>query len=106
MKPFRFPLCLATIAMVASAAPAYKVTLTESAIVAGSVVKPGDYKIVVNGDKATLTSGIIRLEVPVKVETGSEKFQYTQVECRTESGKNLLDDIRVGGTTTKLVFGQ
>jgi uncharacterized protein YraI len=104
MKLFRFTIYLASLALVASAAPAYKITLTEPAVLAGSVMKPGDYRIVVNGDKATLTSGKTTLEVPVKVETGSQKFRYTAVECRTESGKNVLDDIQVGGTTTTLVF--
>jgi hypothetical protein len=104
MKLFRFTFSFASLALVASAAPAYKVTLTEPAVLAGSVVKAGEYRIVVNGDKATLTSGKTSVEVPVKVETGAQKFQYTSVECRTEAGKNMLDDIHVGGTTTTLVF--
>jgi hypothetical protein len=104
MKLFRFTFCFASLALLASAAPVYKVTLTESAVIAGSVVKAGDYRIVVNGDKATLTSGKISLEVPVKVETGTQKYQYTSVESRTEAGKNVLDDIHVGGTSTTLVF--
>ena len=104
MKLFRFTFCFASLALLASAAPVYKVTLTESAVIAGSVVKPGDYRIVVNGDKATLTMGKTSVEVPVKVETGDKKFQFTSVECRTEAGQNVLDDIRVGGTSTILVF--
>jgi hypothetical protein len=104
MKLFRSALCFASFALLASAAPVYKVTLTEPAVIAGSVVKAGDYRIVVNGEKATLTSGKISLEVPVKVETATKKFEYTSVECRSEAGKNMLDDIHVGGTTTTLVF--
>jgi hypothetical protein len=67
-------------------------------------VKPGEYKIVVNGGKATLTIGKSSLEVPVKVETGKQKFQYTSIECREDAGKNMLDDIRIGGTNTTLIF--
>jgi parvulin-like peptidyl-prolyl isomerase len=104
MKLFRFTICFASLALIASAAPVYKVTLTESAVLAGSVMKAGDCRIVVNGDKATLTSGKTTLEVPVKVETGSQNFRYTAVECSTEAGKNMLDDIQVGGTATTLVF--
>jgi hypothetical protein len=73
-------------------------------VIAGSVAKAGDYRIVVNGDMATLTSGKTKLEVPVKVETGSQKFGYTSVESRMEAGKNVLDDIQIGGTSTTLVF--
>jgi len=104
MKVFRFTFCFASLALLASAAPAYKVTLTGPAVIAGTVVKAGDYRIVVNGDKATLTSGKTSLQVPVKVETGTQKFQYTTVESRTEAGKSTVDDIQVGGTTTTLVF--
>lgn len=104
MKLFRFTFCFASLALLASAAPTYKITLTEPAVVAGSAVKAGDYRIVVNGDKATLTSGKIHLEVPVTVQNGKEKFQYTSVECRTEGGKNVLNDVQLGGTRTILVF--
>jgi len=104
MKLFRFAFSFASLALLASAAPVYKVKLTESAVIAGSAVKAGDYRIVVNGDKATLTTGKTSVEVPVKLETGTQKFQYTSVEIRTEKGKNVVDDIQVGGTTTTLVF--
>lgn len=104
MKLFRFTFCFASLALLASAAPAYKVTLTEPSVIAGSAVKPGDYRIVVNGDKATLKAGKTSVEVPVKVQTGTQKFQYTSVETRTEAGKNVVNDIQVGGTTTTLVF--
>jgi hypothetical protein len=104
MKLFRFTFCFASLALLASAAPVYKVTLTAPAVIAGSVVKPGDYRIVVNGDKATLTTGKTSLEVPVQVESGTQKFQYTSVESRTEGGKTVLSDIQIGGTSTTLVF--
>jgi hypothetical protein len=104
MKLFRFTFCFASLALLASAAPAYKVTLTEPAVVAGSVLKAGDYRIVINGEKATLTTGKTSLEVPVKVETGTQKFQFTSIESSTVAGKVMLDDIHVGGTSTTLVF--
>ena len=104
MNSFRLTLCSAALALVASAAPSYKVTITEPSMIAGSAVKPGEYRIVVNGEKATLTMGKTTLDVPVKVESGAQKFQYTSVESRTEAGQNIVDDIQVGGTTTKLVF--
>jgi len=106
MKLFRIVLSSVALPLIASAAPVYKVTLTQPAVVAGSVVKPGDYKIVVNGEKAVLTSGKVTLEVPVKVETGKQKFAHTSVESREEGGKILLEDIQVGGTTTTLIFSR
>jgi hypothetical protein len=104
MKLFRFTFSFASLAFLASAASVYKVTLAEPAVISGSVVKAGDYRIIVDGDKATLTVGKMRLEVPVKVENGSRKFQYTSVESRAQAGKNIVDDIQIGGTSTTLVF--
>ena len=92
--------------MLASAASGYRVTLTEPEVIAGSALKPGDYRITVSGDKATLKMGRTSLEVPVKVESGSEKFAITAIESQSEGGKNVVDEIRVGGTTTTLVFNR
>ena len=97
-------MCFAAFALLASAAPVYKVTLTEPAVLAGSVLKAGDYRIVVNGDKATVTTGKTSLEVPVEVQTGAQKFSYTTVESSKQQGKNVVNDIHVGGTTTTLIF--
>lgn len=104
MKLFRLTFSFASLALLASAAPAYKVTLSEPSVIAGSVVKPGDYRIVVNGNKATLTSGKTSIEVPVTVESGTQKFQHTAVDRRSEGGKDMVDDIQIGGTHTILVF--
>lgn len=97
-------MCFLSFALLASAAPIYKVTLPEPAVIAGSAVKAGDYKIVINGDKAKLTTGKISVEVPVTVETGTRKFEHTFVERHKERGKNMVDDIQLGGTSTTLVF--
>jgi hypothetical protein len=104
MKLFKSVFSFASLALLASAAPAYRVTLTEPAVIAGSALKPGDYRIVVNGDKATLTMGKTTIEVPVKVENAAQKFSYTTVESRSEGGKTVVDDIHLGGTSTILVF--
>lgn len=106
MKFFRFTFAFASLAALASAAPVYKVTISEPAVIAGSVVKPGDYRIEVNGDKATIKSGKTSLEVPVTVESGTQKFAYTSVESKTENGKSMLQDIHIGGTNTILVFSR
>jgi hypothetical protein len=104
MKLFRFVFIFASLALLASAAPIYKITLSEPSVIGGTAVKAGDYRIVVNGDKATLTTGKTSLEVPVTVETGTHKFQYTSVEGRMQAGKNVVSDIQVGGTATTLIF--
>ena len=106
MKIAKFALSFATLALAVASAkgPVYKFTLLQATVVAGSEIKAGDYKVEVNGDKATIMAGKTVVEAPVKVETGTEKFGLTSVECSTTEGKNVLDDIRVGGTKTTLVF--
>src|SRR3954451_8090246 len=88
--------------MTMSAAGTYKVSLHQDAVVAGKQVKAGDYKIEVKDNTAVLKQGKNTVEVPVKAETSESKFPSTQVQY-TEG--NNLQEIRVGGTTTKLVFG-
>ena len=89
---------------IAAAAESYKVTLFQESIVNGSTLKPGDYKVVVAGDKATITLGKNKVEAPVKVETADSKFSATSVRYQNGDGKYRVKEIRLGGTTTKLVF--
>ncbi len=90
--------------MTMSAANAYKVSLHQDAMVNGKQVKAGDYKIEVkDNNTAVLKQGKTTVEVPVKTETAESKFASTQVQY---TDGNNLQEIRVGGTTTKLVFGR
>ena len=86
---------------VASAATSYNVTFFEPVVVNGTTLKPGEYKVEVNNDKATLKKGKIVAESPVKVESNDAKYPTTSV--RLASGTQL-EEIHVGGTRTKLVF--
>ena len=89
---------------VAAAAETYKVTLFQESIVNGTTLKPGDYKVMVDGEKATIGSGKSKVEVPVKIETADSKFSSTSVRYQNGDGKYRVKEIRVGGTSTKLVF--
>jgi hypothetical protein len=44
------------------------------------------------------------MEVPVKLETAEKKYGDTVVGYATENGKEAVTEIRLGGTTTKVVF--
>jgi len=105
MKLVRFVVCFGTLAMAfASAAEKYTVTLHQATMVAGTELKAGDYKVEVNGNKAILTRGKKSVEAPVKVENGDQKYSATTVRYATAGGNYQIDEIRVGGTKTKLVF--
>ena len=73
---------------------------------AGSVkLIPGDYKVSVEGTVAKITGPHFKtFTVPVKSETGTEKFKETTVETIDKGGQLQLEVIDVGGSTTKLVF--
>lgn len=103
MKKLMFS--FATLALaIASAASSYHFSIFQASYVGGKELKPGDYKIQLDGDKATIKVGKQVVEAAVKVENGSEKFPETSVRYGTADGKMTVQEIRLGGTSTKLVF--
>jgi len=98
-------LSFATVALaVASAASSYHVTLFQPAVLNGTELKPGDYKVTIKENKAVLTSGKTSVEANVKQETAATKFNATTVRYSDAQGKYRVQEIRLGGTNTKLVF--
>jgi hypothetical protein len=91
----------AAIAM--AAGKTYNVKLFEPAMLGNTVLKPGEYRVEVNDQTAVVKSGRVVKEAAVKVETGDSKYDATTV--RLSSGANpRIQEIRIGGTKTKLVF--
>ena len=94
-------LAFATLALaVASAASSYSVTFFEPVVVNGQTLKAGDYKVQYSADKATIQQGKTVTEVPIKVETNTDKYAATTVRLNGTQ----VEEIRLGGTKTKLVF--
>lgn len=89
---------------VASAASSYKVTLFQPSIVAGKELRPGVYKIELKEGSAVISKGKESVEAPVRAETADSKFSSTSVRYRNGDGKYRVEEIRIGGTNTKLVF--
>ncbi len=87
-----------------ASAKTYNVTLYQPTIVGDSELKPGDYKVDVENDKAVIRAGKQRVEASVTVESAGEKYPSTSVRYRNGDGKYRLQEIRVGGTSTKLTF--
>jgi hypothetical protein len=86
------------------AAQSYRVTLFQPSIVANQELKAGDYKVVVDGDKMTISQGKTSVTADVKTETAESKFDKTSVRYQNGDGKYRLREIRIGGTNTKLVL--
>ncbi|MEO7652497.1 MAG: hypothetical protein ABIZ80_18695 [Bryobacteraceae bacterium] len=89
---------------VVSSAKSYEIRLFQPASVGGVELKPGEYKVEFTDSKATLKAGKLSTEAPVKVESTEEKYSSTSVRYQNENGKLRVQEIRLGGTKTKLVF--
>ncbi|MBS1871679.1 MAG: hypothetical protein JSU00_00585 [Acidobacteria bacterium] len=89
---------------IASAASTYKVTLFQPSLINGSELKPGDYKIELKDNKVVVKGGKNVVEADVKVENATEKFSSTSVRYTNADGKYKVQEIRLGGTTSKIVF--
>ncbi len=95
-------IAFATFALaVASAASSYRVTLFQPSNFGGTELKAGEYKLEVKDNKAVVKDGKKMVEADVKVETADQKFSATTVRY-LENGK--IQEIRLGGTNTRLVF--
>lgn len=93
-------LALATFASAAT----YSVKLTSPVVIDGKELKAGEYKVEVKDTTAVIRSGKDSTEVKVKTESNEKKYDSTTVRFTQADGKNTLEEIRIGGTKTKLVF--
>ncbi len=98
-----FGFCVAALAM-ASAAETYRVKLLQSTVLNGSELQPGDYKVMVDGEKAVFQQGKQKAETPVKVEKEGKKYESTIFKYDNAGGTMHLIEIRLAGTNTKLLF--
>lgn len=96
----------ASLALAGGGGSTYNITLSERSVVAGKELKPGDYKVEVVGDKATIKGVSQSVETTVSVQDNDKKFSRTAVRYDNADGKYRLDQIQVGGTKTTLVFGK
>jgi|HubBroStandDraft_2_1064218.scaffolds.fasta_scaffold142312_2 hypothetical protein len=95
-------LAVATFALTALAASnTFHVTFDDAAWIGSTQVKAGDYKLQVEGDKATLKSGKTVIEAPAKLETADHKFETTGVVM---DSKGKVQEIQIGGTKDRIVF--
>jgi hypothetical protein len=103
----RNALTLAVVVMGGMAqAETYHVTLLKPSIVAGKELKPGDYRVDVNEDKAVISHGKESVEAKVKTETAEKKYSSTTVRYEIQGDKYKVQEIGIGGTHKKLVIGE
>jgi len=87
-------------------AKSYSIMLS-STTKAGSVqLKPGEYKLTVQGANAVFTevNGSKSYTTPVKVQEVDKKFTDTRVQSNKDGDGERIDEIDLGGSKTKLGF--
>jgi hypothetical protein len=89
----------------AYAASSYHVTLYKPTTINGTQLKAGVVKLELQGDKLVIKQGKTSVESSVTVQNGSQKFDATTVSYAGDSTNNQVQEIRLGGTATKLLFG-
>lgn len=85
-------------------AKSYSVTLYQPSLLAGTELKAGDYQVELEEQQVTIKSGKTKVSAPVKVENGDTRFNSTTVRYNNADGKFAIQEIRLGGTKTKLVI--
>ena len=81
----------------------FNVTLFQPSLIGTTELKPGQYKVQVDGSRMTIKNGKNVVEAEVKTEQADSKFSATSVRYQNGDGKYRITEIRVGGTNTKLV---
>jgi hypothetical protein len=91
--------------LAAASARSYTVNLVQRSMVGTTELKPGEYKIEVNDQTAVIRQGKVKTESPVRVEESDTKFDTTVVRyVNSADGKVRIQEIRIGGTRTRLLF--
>ena len=90
----------------ASAATRYKVEFSQPADIGGQSVKKGEYTLEVKGNMAILKGDNGKVEAEAKVETQDKKYVNTAVRYNGSESRQAIEEIRIGGTNTKLVFAK
>ncbi len=102
MKKFVFVFLV--LALAVASAKTYKITLFQPSVVSGTELKPGDYKLDLQDTKVVIKAGNKTVESTVKIETADSEFSTTSVRYANGDGKYRIQEIRLGGTKTKLIF--
>jgi len=102
-RKFLLSFAILAVSAVASA-KSFSVTLFQPSIVGGAELQPGEYKLELSESKVTIRNGKKSAEAAVKVETAEEKYGSTSVRYQNGDGKYRIQEIRLGGTKTRLVF--
>jgi hypothetical protein len=97
-----FTLVTAGVMVASAAAGSFKISILQDSVIEGKQVKAGDYKVELkDNNTAVLKHGKQTIDLSARTETAPSKFESTEMEY---TNNNDLQEIRIGGTTTRIVF--
>ena len=99
----RIAIALLTVALSVASAKSYTVNLFQPAVLAGTELKTGEYKLELDGNKIQIKNGKLLVEANVTVENAPERNRSTSLRLEDEGGRLHIKEIRLGGTNMKLV---
>lgn len=95
--------CFMVLGLAIASAKTYTLTLFQPSVLNGTEMKAGEYKLDLNGDKIVIRGNKQKVEANVQVVTNDQKYSSTSVRYGNGDGKYRIQEIRIGGTNTKLV---
>ena len=97
---------LAVSSLSLASAKTYEISLAGPTKAGSVTLQPGQYRLKVDGDKATFTfvDTSKQFTTPVKIQTSDKKFDDTRVDANKQGGTDVIKDIQLGGTKTLLEF--
>jgi hypothetical protein len=84
----------------------YDIILSSPTMAGTTELKPGDYKLKVEGSQAVFTQNSKSWTAPVKIENSDKKFEQTTIESSSKGDMDTIQAIDLGGSNIKLEFGQ
>jgi hypothetical protein len=97
---------LAVFTLSIASAKTYEIILSSPTKAGNVQLKPGSYRLSVSGNKATFTNvdNSKTFTTDVKVENSDTKFGDTKIDSTKEGDTNVLKEIELGGSKTKIDF--
>jgi hypothetical protein len=96
---------LALVAAFAGNIPAVAhLTLNDPYSVGGTVLKAGEYRLLISDAKVTFSIDKKTFDIPAKIETVEKKFDNTEIRCANQAKPPVVESISLGGSKVRLVF--
>jgi hypothetical protein len=106
MKKMILTVVLAASSLTLANAKTYDIVVSNPTKVGTVQLKPGEYRLKIDGTNAIFTSvdSSKSFTTPVKVENVDQKFDQTKMETTKDGDTDKLNEIDLGGSHTKLGF--